>query len=247
MSTEVKTLRAEFKTGTSEDGKTGTVVALVSAFGNVDYGGDRMVKGAFADTLASWKERGDPIPFIWSHSWSDPHAYVGKVDPADAKETDAGLEVKATMDLTDPTAAKVHQLLKDRLVTQFSIGYEAKAVQFVDEDGEQVRELHAVELFESGPCLLGMNPDTVLIEAAARTTAAAKAGRVLSAKNERALSQARDLLDGVLKQLAKDAEDDATDDDSSDEGKARDMHDTLNPTERQRLVGLLAKTPHQED
>jgi hypothetical protein len=74
----------------------GEFEALVSVFGNVDYGGDRVVKGAFAKSLARWEEKGDPIPVIWNHMWENPEAHIGKVNPGDAAETDDGLLVKGT-------------------------------------------------------------------------------------------------------------------------------------------------------
>ena len=47
----------------------GNVEALVSVFGNVDYQGDRVMKGAFDVSLLKWAVSGDPIPVIWSHDW----------------------------------------------------------------------------------------------------------------------------------------------------------------------------------
>ena len=46
------------------DGETGTFEATVAVFGNVDRGGDRIMPGAFKDTLERWKASGDPIPVI---------------------------------------------------------------------------------------------------------------------------------------------------------------------------------------
>lgn len=169
--------RAEFKALPGADGTDeGVFEAIVSVFGNVDFGGDRVVKGAFADTLAQWAAKGDPIPVIWSHQWGNPDAHVGVV--LDAREVDEGLYVKGKIDLGDPFSAKVFRLLKQRRVTQFSFGYEAAKWVMV-EDPEQewpVRELQAVGLWEVGPTLLGMNPDTQLLSAASRPEpAAAKA------------------------------------------------------------------------
>jgi HK97 family phage prohead protease len=162
---ETKTFTAEVKA--EGDGiKAGQFVALVSVFDNVDLGGDRIVKGAFDASIKAWQDKGDPLPIIWSHEWDNPQAHIGYADPKDIRETDKGLEIKATLDTDRPFAEQVHHLLKNRRVTQFSFGYFAKDFEMVQEDEATVRELKAVEIFEAGPTLLGMNPSTELLQAA---------------------------------------------------------------------------------
>lgn len=194
MKHEIKTYRAEVKA--EQQGDKGVIDALVSVFGNVDMGGDRVMPGAFKSTLEEWAAKGDPIPFIFSHQWENPDAYLGIV--TSAVETDAGLEVKAQIDMSHPPAARVFNLMKSRAITQFSFGYYAKDFEYVeDPDLGKVRELRTVDLFEVGPTLLGMNPDTQLLEAASAFSDT-KAGRVLSSKNEQSLKDARDMIDAVL-------------------------------------------------
>jgi uncharacterized protein len=180
---KTKTYTADVKA--ADDAAEGTFEALVSIFGNVDYAGDRVIKGAFADSLTEWKTSGDPIPVVFSHRWDDLDAHIGKV--IDAEERDEGLWVKAQLDLDDPAGAKVHRLLTDRRLKQFSFAYDV-----VDErkGDDGANELLKLKVHEVGPTLLGMNPDTVLL--------GAKAGRVLSGKNETKLRQAADLLTEVL-------------------------------------------------
>jgi len=184
--------------GTAETGDTGSVHALVSVFDNVDYHGDRVVKGAFAENLAEWRESGDPIPFIWSHQWGDPDSFVGTVDPEDAQETDRGLEVRAVMDLTHQQSARVYQLLKTRSVRQFSFAFDVlEEVEMKDEPFNRwwnVYELRKLKLFECGPCLLGANEETDLLEVASRH----KVGRAVSGTNREKLTQAKDLIEEVL-------------------------------------------------
>jgi HK97 family phage prohead protease len=140
-------------------GKSGEFEALVSVFGNVDQRGDRVVKGAFAKSLAQWQEKGDPIPVIWNHMWEAPEAHIGKVLPADAVETDDGLLVKGSLDLDNPFAAQVYRLLAERRVKEFSFGY-----NLIDAERKNgALELYELDLFEVGPTLRGMNPATELL------------------------------------------------------------------------------------
>jgi hypothetical protein len=152
----------EFKAGRDAAGKR-MFTALVAVYGNVDLHGDRIRPGAFDKSLAAWRDSRDPIPVIWSHNWADPQAYVGEIRPENAKSTERGLEVTGTLD-DDPFAAKVHQLLVSRRVTQWSFAYDVLAEKSAD-DG--VNDLVELGLIETGPTLKGANPmtDTVGVKA----------------------------------------------------------------------------------
>lgn len=143
----------------NEGALTGEFTALVSVFNNIDVVGDRVVPGAFQDTLKVWETSGDPIPVIWAHQWQDPDLHIGTV--VKAEETPEGLLVTGQLDMTNPKAKTVAKLLAERRVKEFSIGYGVREQSQVDD----VRELKAIELFEIGPCLKGANPDTVLVSA----------------------------------------------------------------------------------
>lgn len=196
---ETKTYRAEIKAvgGTKAD-PSGAFEALVSVFDNVDLGGDRVLPGAFTETLSKWAAKGDPIPVIWSHEWDDPESHIGVV--INAQETPDGLLVQAQLDVANNERAKyVARLLAERRVTQFSFGYYAKEWDVVEDPNYgPVRELKAVDLFEVGPTLLGMNPATQLVQAASALTRSGKAGRVLSSTNEQLIRAAYTALEEVL-------------------------------------------------
>jgi hypothetical protein len=50
----------------------GAFTALVAAFGKVDSQGDRILHGAFQQSLADWRAAGKRIPIVWSHEVGDP-------------------------------------------------------------------------------------------------------------------------------------------------------------------------------
>lgn len=211
--------------GEHEGTDEGTFEAIVAAY-NLDSVGDKITPGAFADTLAEWKGRGDPIPVLWSHMSQDPDYHIGEV--LEAEERPEGLWVKARID-TEPgsKAAQVYKLLKGRRVTQFSFAYDVEEGAWVDQkDGEGYYELRKLKLYEVGPTLIGANQATELLDvksadgatmriavegaSAAQTeelrqaltgAMAAKAGRTLSAKNEERVKEiarlAKELLDSL--------------------------------------------------
>lgn len=180
----------------------GQFTALVSVFGNEDQVGDVVRPGAFTDTLEEWAAKGDPIPVIWSHDWSDPFSHVGTV--IKAVETLQGLEVTGQIDDldTNPTASQVYRLLKGRRVTQFSFAYDVKEGAWVEDEDHRwggYYELRKLKLHEVGPCLVGVNQETELLAAkAAGLARGAKAGRVLSQKNFEALTAAHQAIGEVL-------------------------------------------------
>lgn len=142
-------------------GEEGQFEALVAAWDNVDLVGDRMKKGAFEKTLERWRESGDPIPVVLSHQWDDPFALVGKADPRAVMETERGLLVQGKLDLSNPTGAQVHKLMKDRLLKAFSFGYSVpKGGQKKAKDG--ANDVSEVDLIEVGPTLKGANPEAQL-------------------------------------------------------------------------------------
>jgi phage prohead protease, HK97 family len=211
--------------GEHEGTDEGTFEAIVAAY-NLDSVGDKITPGAFADTLAEWKGRGDPIPVLWSHISQDPDYHIGEV--LEAEERPEGLWVKARID-TEPgsKAAQVYKLLKGRRVTQFSFAYDVEEGAWVDQkDGEGYYELRKLRLYEVGPTLIGANQATELLDVKSSDGAAlriavegasaaqadelrqaltgamaAKAGRTLSAKNEERVKEiarlAKELLDSL--------------------------------------------------
>lgn len=203
---KTKNLSAQVKA--TGDG-AGEFEAIVAVFGNVDSGGDVIVKGAFTDTLAEWRASGDPIPVVWSHDSNDPFSHIGSV--VEASETDTGLLVKGQLDLDNPKAAQVHKLLKGRRVTQFSFAYSVLDGGPTEVDGESAFELRRLKLYEVGPTLVGMNQATELLSAKSDDVDA-KAGRVLSAKNVEVVTNAIAAAD-ALKSALKTLLDAATNDD----------------------------------
>jgi HK97 family phage prohead protease len=141
--------------------ETGQVEAIVAVFGNVDHGGDRIVKGAFERTIRDWQKSGDPIPVVFNHEWGDLWSHIGVVDSIE--ETEKGLLTRYTLDVKDnPAAAQVYRLMKRRSLREHSFAYGIpKGGAAVTNDG--VNELRDLDLFEVGPTLKGMNPDTELL------------------------------------------------------------------------------------
>lgn len=214
----------EIKAGPDDGLAEGEFTAYASVYDNVDSYGDVVTKGAFANTLASWKDSGAPIPLYWGHNIADPDFNIGEI--VEAVEDERGLLVKARLDLDNPKSAQTYRLLKGRRVREMSFGFATVKDSSGEIDGRPVRRLDEVKLFEVSVVPVGANPDTevIAVRAAASSLAIqAKAGRTFSTKNEETvravvddLREAADSLESMLPSPVTDDEDEGTPDTSGD-------------------------------
>ncbi len=169
----------------------GRFTALVAAFGNVDLQGDRVMPGAFKNTIATWQASGYPVPLIFSHDWSDPFAHLGVIDSM--TETMKGLEVSGNIDLTNPYAAQVYKLLKERRIREWSFGYEIVKEQTAPDHANNLIELN---ILEAGPTLKGANSatETLAIKSALEPFIETKAGATHSSATLSQLQTMHDTL-----------------------------------------------------
>lgn len=131
-----------------------------AVFGNVDLGGDMIVKGAFADTLAGrYPDGGAGIPVYWNHNTDDPFANLGVTSTA--VEDDHGLLVTAEVDTSTDYGQQVAKLLRGQRVTQMSFAFNVTEGAFVESDEHgYYYELRKLDLFEVSVVPIGMNQAT---------------------------------------------------------------------------------------
>lgn len=120
------------------------VAGYVSTYGNVDHGGDVVMRGAFDASIAS----DAPVRFLWAH---DTHEVIGL--PLELKSDDKGLFGRFKISQTS-RGRDVHTLLKDGAVDSFSIGYIPTQVEF---DDSGTRLLKSVDLLECSVVAMPMN------------------------------------------------------------------------------------------
>ena len=152
----------------SEDG---SFEGYGSIFGNVDSYGEKVVPGAFVESLAKHRREGSSVLMLWQHNPDEP---IGVWD--DLAEDAKGLWGKGRLIMEVQRAKEVYALLRAKAVRGLSIGYRE-----LDTDKERVvRVLKKLDLWEISPVSFPAN----------------SRARVEAVKSERMEAFARRLRDG---------------------------------------------------
>lgn len=121
-----------------------------STFGNIDRGQDRVLPGAFKETIADFEMRGHFVPLLWAHDHNYP---IGQIDKM--YEDDKGLFVEAHMvEDVDIVKGRAAPLVEKNILKSMSIGYRAEEYKWVDDN---VRNLIRISLFEISLVPVPMN------------------------------------------------------------------------------------------
>lgn len=201
----VKTLPIGSVKAGPEDGLAeGEFIVYPSTFTRkADSYGDVVAKGAFLDDIAERKESGNVLPGLYGHRMDDPDFFVAEAH--EEGEDEHGWWVKGAFDMESPKGPQVYRLVKGRRLNQLSFAYDTlEEGKAEGDDGEAVNELRKMKVYEFSFVPIGANQDTsvVAVKALAEDMCSGvKAGRVISAKNESALREARDSIDSVLSSL----------------------------------------------
>lgn len=136
--------RQAFSFELKESTDVGAFTGLVSVYGNVDQGNDRVMPGAFTKTL---KERGSRVPVLWQH---DVHEPIGSGDLVDTPD---GLVIKGQIDLDIPQGQRAYSGMRKDYLRGMSFGYDV--VKHGYKDG--VRELKELKIYEASLVTFPMN------------------------------------------------------------------------------------------
>jgi HK97 family phage prohead protease len=132
----------------------------IAATWSVDRSGERIIKGAFAETIEAWRGSGKRVPVHWNHK-GEAENVIGSVDPRTMTETDLGLYVEGDLDLTDSEVAReVWRSMKNGSIS-LSFGYMVTADR---EAKDGIRELLGIDLFEITFTPSPANAETRILE-----------------------------------------------------------------------------------
>ena len=148
---------------TEEEAAAGRIEAYASVFDTVDSYGDVVRRGAFADTLKEWSDSGKTIPLLYGHNFSDPFMNIGGV--VEASEDERGLKITADLDMDNPSAVQVFNLISKGRLSEMSFAFNYRDAGPATVDGDEIFEVRAVELFEVSVVPIGANRETEILSA----------------------------------------------------------------------------------
>lgn len=127
--------------------ETGVFEGYASLFGEEDFGGDTVQKGAFARTIKENAALGRKFPVLWQHKTDEP---IGVY--LDVYEDAVGLFVKGQLLIDDVQKSKeAYALMKAGAVTGLSIGYGVKEYSIIENpenSWDYKRTLIDIDLYE---------------------------------------------------------------------------------------------------
>lgn len=143
------------KAATTATTDRGEFTAIAAAY-SVDRVKDRIIPGAFKNTIDRWRQSGKQIPLHWNHE-GDPKSIIGSVDPASMRETDSGLYVEGKLDLADSEIAREAWRSMKNGSMSLSFGY---VVDKARKATGGITELLQIDLFEVSIVPAPANADT---------------------------------------------------------------------------------------
>lgn len=111
-----------------------------AVFDNVDSYGDKIIKGAFLEHIASAKRMPS---LLWQHRGSEISGIIKSL-----KEDNYGLFMEGQLALKTQRGAEAHELMKMGAIDGLSIGYEVPAGGQVFNKESKINELHQIKLWE---------------------------------------------------------------------------------------------------
>lgn len=135
------------------DDETGEFEGYGAIFGNEDLGGDTVMPGAFAVSLAS--KPLNRIKMLFQHRTDE---VIGSF--LEIKEDQKGLYVRGRLELAVARAREVHALMKIGALDSMSIGY--KTIRCERNEDDWTRKLHEVDLWEVSVVTFPQNPAAMI-------------------------------------------------------------------------------------
>lgn len=179
------------------DQPAGTFTGYASVFNNIDSVGDKVLPGAFTESLATFGEGGANIPCYWSHQVDNPMMCIGKT--LSAVEDEHGLKVEVQLDLDNEYGAQVYKMMKNGVVNQMSFAYGIDSEAFVEATENEAAhfELRKLTIFEVSVVQVGANQATELLDVKSRIDMASKSTVFTESQTDK-LNSARQLISEVL-------------------------------------------------
>lgn len=120
----------------------GTFEGYASVFGNVDRQGEKVMPGAFTESLKKHEKEKNPVLMLWQHNPDEPIGVWDKLE-----EDSKGLWGQGRLILAVQRAKEAYELLKEKALRGLSIGYR----ELKTEPEGNIRLLLKLDVMEISP------------------------------------------------------------------------------------------------
>src|SRR6266568_3553925 len=137
----------------------GIVEGYLNYIGNIDFGDDRTMKGAFTKTLSDSYARktAQDLDYLWPYLWNHDYSQLPPGGIFEANEDRRGLYIKTQFNLDIQMGRELYSSFKMGTMKKQSMGYKAIQVDWVKEDGRSIRNLLEVAVMEGSAVVFPMN------------------------------------------------------------------------------------------
>lgn len=137
----------------------GIIEGYLNYTGNIDYGDDRTLAGAFKRTLTDSYARksAQGLDFLWPYLWNHDYNLLPPGGIFDADETKQGLYTKTRFNMDIQSGRELYSSFKMGTMKKQSMGYKAIQYEYVKENGRSIRNLIEVAIMEGSAVVFPMN------------------------------------------------------------------------------------------
>ncbi len=139
----------------------GIVEGYLNYIGNIDFGDDRTMPGAFRKTLADSYARksAQGLDFLYPYLWNHDYSQLPPGGIFDADEDRKGLYTKTQFNLDIQMGRELYSSFKMGTTKKQSMGYKAITVEYVKDEatGRTIRNLLEVAVMEGSCVVFPMN------------------------------------------------------------------------------------------
>jgi HK97 family phage prohead protease len=137
----------------------GITEGYLNFIGNIDFGDDRTMKGAFQTTLKDSYARksAQSLDYLWPYLWNHDYTIIPPGGIFEANEDRKGLYIKTQYNLDIQMGRELYSSFKMGTMKKQSMGYKAIQVDWVKEEGRSIRNLLEVTVMEGSAVVFPMN------------------------------------------------------------------------------------------
>src|SRR6266705_2542929 len=143
------------------DDAKGIVGGYLNYIGNIDYGDEMTMKGAFRNTIRDSfaRKAAQDLDFLWPYLWNHDYNQIPPGGIFDADETSKGLYTKTQFNLDIQLGRELYSSFKVGTMKKQSMGYKAIQVEYVKDEkvGRTIRNLLEVAVMEGSAVVFPMN------------------------------------------------------------------------------------------